>query len=126
MVQPGRVDCRPPDTCGLRQGLLAGFALPDSHQLGFQRDDTAVTLKQTATQLARLNGWLRLQSSVTDDSEYPVSPGFATGKNRAIAEDQGKSYKGEFYKLMLQARGDTRISPRWVYVLTIDCQGNGN
>ncbi len=122
-----------------RGELIAGRQTPAGYGKGCSPDspypirtnwvsggDAAVTLKQTATQLARLNGWLRLKSSVTDDSEYPYHLVLQRESNRAIVEDREKSYKGEFYKLMLQARGDTRVSPRSVYVLTIDCQGNGN
>ncbi len=45
--------------------------------------------------------------------------------DHAAAEDKAKSYRGDGYQMMLQARGDTRASSRWVYVLAIDCQGNG-
>jgi hypothetical protein len=87
--------------------------------------DAAVTLKQLAVKLAKLNGWLQLKSSVNSDSDYPYHLALQREKDQAMAEDRGKSYKGDAYQMMLEARGDTRISPRWVYVLAIDCQGNG-
>jgi hypothetical protein len=88
--------------------------------------DAGATLKQLATKLAKLNGWLQLQSSVTgDDSDYPYHLALQRVSNHAAAPDKGPTYKGEAYQMMLQARGDTRTSARWVYVLAIDCQGSG-
>jgi hypothetical protein len=87
--------------------------------------DTASTLKQLANRLAKLNGWLQLQSSVTGDSDYPYHLALQREGDHTTAEDKGKSYRGDGYQMMLQARGDTRTGPRWVYVLAIDCQGNG-
>jgi hypothetical protein len=87
--------------------------------------DAAATLKQLAAKLAKLNGWLQLQSSVTGDSDYPYHLALQRVSDHAVAEDKGQTYKGDVYQMMLQARGDTRTSPRWVYVLAIDCQGNG-
>jgi hypothetical protein len=88
--------------------------------------DAGATLKQLASKLAKLNGWLQLQSSVTgDDSDYPYHLALQRISDHATAEDKGPTYKGEAYQMMLQARGDTRTSARWVYVLAIDCQGSG-
>ncbi len=86
---------------------------------------TAAELKQLAAKLAKLNGWLQLQSSVTADLDYPYHLALQRETDLAIAEDKGSSYKGDLYQFVLQARGDTRTSSRWVYVLAIDCQGNG-
>ena len=87
--------------------------------------DAAATMKDLAVKLAKLNGWLQLQSSVSDDSDYPYHLALQRAGDGVIAEDKGPSYKGELYQMMLQARGDTRTASRWVYVLAIDCQGKG-
>ncbi len=121
-----------------RGELIAGRQTPAGYGKGCSPDspypirtnwvsagDTAATLKQLAARLAKLNGWLQLQSSVTGDSDYPYHLALQRETDRVIVEDKGQSYKGDGYQMMLQARGDTRTSPRWVYVLAIDCQGNG-
>jgi hypothetical protein len=85
----------------------------------------AATIKESAAKLAKLNGWLQLQSNENGDSEYPYHLALQRAADGGIAEDKGPSYQGEHYQLMLQARGDTRNGSRWVYVLAIDCQGKG-
>jgi Caspase domain len=87
--------------------------------------DAAATLKQLAAKLAKLHGWLELQSSVTADSDYPYHLALQRVSDGVAAEDKGSTYKGDSYQMMLQARGDTRTGGRWVYVLAIDCQGSG-
>jgi Caspase domain len=87
--------------------------------------DEAATLKQLAAKLAKLHGWLELQSSVTADSDYPYHLALQRISDRVVAEDKGPTYKGDSYQMTLQARGDTRTGARWVYVLAIDCQGSG-
>jgi Caspase domain len=122
-----------------RGELIAGRQTPAGYGNGCSPDspypirtdwipasDAATTLKQSALKLAKLNGWLQLQSSVTgDDSDYPYHLALQRAGDTVIAEDKGKTYKGDKYQMILQARGDTRTSPRWVYVLAIDCQGKG-
>ncbi len=56
---------------------------------------------------------------------YPYHLALQRESDRVIAEDKGPSYQGDRYQMLLQARGDTRTSSRWVYVLAIDCQGTG-
>jgi hypothetical protein len=87
--------------------------------------EAAATMKESAAKLAKLNGWLQLQSNENGDSEYPYHLALQRTADGGIAEDKGPSYKGELYQLTLQARGDTRNGSRWVYVLAIDCQGKG-
>jgi hypothetical protein len=89
-------------------------------------EDTAANLKQLAAKLSKLNGWIQLlQSGASRDSQYPYHLALQRQSDQAIVEDKGKTYKGEHYQMVLQARGDTRTDPRWVYVLSIDCQGKG-
>ena len=87
--------------------------------------DGAGALPQLAAKLAKLHGWLELQSSVTADSDYPYHLALQRISDRTVPEDKGSTYKGDSYRMMLQARGDTRSGARWVYVLAIDCQGGG-
>jgi hypothetical protein len=86
--------------------------------------DTAITLKQLAAKLAKLNGWLLLPRA-TGDSDYPYHLALQRESDNVLAEDKGQTYQGELYQMLLQARGDTRTSARWVYVLALDCQGTG-
>jgi hypothetical protein len=88
--------------------------------------EAATTMKESAAKLAKLNGWLQLQSNENGDSDYPYHLALQRTTDGGIAEDKGPSYKGELYQLILQARGDTRNGSRWVYVLAIDCQGKGD
>ena len=87
--------------------------------------NTTATLKETAAKLAKLNGWLQLQSSESGDSDYPYHLAMQRKIDKVYIEDKGASHQGESYTLVLQAHGDTRTAPRFVYVLSIDCQGNG-
>jgi hypothetical protein len=87
--------------------------------------DAATTMKESAAKLAKLNGWLQLQSNENGDSEYPYHLALQRTTDGGFAEDKGPSYKGDLYQLTLQARGETRNGSRWVYVLAIDCQGMG-
>jgi len=96
---------------------------------------TSRTLTEYADRLARMRSWL----------ELPVPPGGAneafpyrlalkrseTGANdkvgdKAIIQD-GTVYGGESYDLVLRAEGKiTVFTPRrWVYVLAIECSGEG-
>lgn len=89
--------------------------------------DGAPSLRQLAVNLARLNGWLQLaQSGAAGDSDYPYHLALRREADQAMAEDKAQSRQGDVYQMMLQARGDTRTDPRWIYVLAIDCQGKGD
>jgi hypothetical protein len=87
--------------------------------------DAADNLKQSADKLARLNFWLHLQSDENGDSDYPYHLGVQRLSDKALAEDRAASHKGEQYQLTLEAKGDTRTEPRFVYILDVDCQGSG-
>jgi hypothetical protein len=89
--------------------------------------DTVATLTQFAARLAKLNGWIQLlQSGAAGGSGYPYHLSLQREADSSIAEDKGRTHAGDVYQIMLQARGDTRTDPRWVYVLAIDCQGKGD
>jgi Caspase domain len=121
-----------------RADFIAGRQTPTGYGKGCSPDspypirtnwisggDVPATLKQLASKLAKLHGWLELQSDVTADSDYPYHLALQRISDRVLAEDKGPTYKGDTYQMMLQARGDTRTDARWVYVLAIDCQGSG-
>ena len=56
--------------------------------------DAAATIRDLAVKLAKLNGWLQLQSSVSDDSDYPYHLALQRAGDGVIAEDKEPSYKG--------------------------------
>jgi hypothetical protein len=82
-------------------------------------------LTNSAVKLAKLNGWLHLDSS-GGQTGYPLRLAL-----RRVSEEQfvrdGKTYDGEKYELWLvsKARDYEGATPRWVYVLGIDCTGKG-
>ncbi|MGB7134620.1 MAG: hypothetical protein WBD46_05005, partial [Acidobacteriaceae bacterium] len=82
------------------------------------------TLNHDATQLAKVHGWLELANSPADGStgEY-YSLELVSGSGAAIGGDQ-PARAGDLMKMTLQAHGEIR-ERRWVYVLDIDCHGQG-
>ena len=94
-----------------------GDTLPDN--------EPAQSLTDAAVKLAKLNGWLKLQSAVTGATSFPYSLGLQRASDKRPAEDGGNTYKGELYNLTLNGSIDAVTTPRWVYVLGIDCQGSG-
>jgi hypothetical protein len=91
----------------------------------FSGADAAESLKQSADELAKLNHWLTLQSAENSSSGYPYHLALQRVGDGAFVEDKDASHEGEDYLFVLQAKGDTRTESRFVYVLSIDCQGNG-
>jgi hypothetical protein len=82
-------------------------------------------LTESAIQLARLNGWLQIASSSLSgqtDFAYRLHLRSLSGNEDVL--DGGKTYVGK-YGLWLEGNPKTVMSPRWVYVLEIDCQGKG-
>jgi Caspase domain len=90
-----------------------------------QGNDPAQSLSDSAVKLAKLNGWLKLQSSVTGTKSFPYTLGLQRTSDNQPAEDGGKTYKDELYTFTLNGSIDAQTTPRWVYVLSIDCQGTG-
>ncbi len=83
-------------------------------------------LTTSALLLARLNGWLHLESTVTGAQSFPYTLGLRRIADGQFAADGGKTYRDERYSFTLNGSADTiGVEPRWVYVLGIDCQGNG-
>jgi hypothetical protein len=124
-----------------RGELIAGRQTPAGYGNGCSADspypirtewasgvDTVATLTQFAAGLAKLNGWVQLLQSgaAGGGSDYPYHLSLLREADSTTAEDKGKTHADDVYQIMLQARGDTRADPRWVYVLAIDCQGKGD
>jgi hypothetical protein len=84
------------------------------------------SLTDAAVKLAKLNGWLKLQSSVTGATSFPYTLGLQRASDGEFAENGGKTYKNDLYNLTLNGSIDAVTKPRWVYVLAIDCQGTGS
>ena len=92
------------------------------------------TLSDSAVQLARLNGWLHLESSsLGGQADFPYRLALRRAPEKGVAEKQatdvaegGKTYQKGDYELWLVGNAKTTASPRWVYVLGIDCQGKGS
>jgi hypothetical protein len=86
----------------------------------------SVGLTTSALLLARLNGWLHLESTVTGAQSFPYTLGLKRIADSQFAADGGKTYQGERYSFTLNGSANTiDAEPRWVYVLGIDCQGKG-
>jgi caspase domain-containing protein len=88
--------------------------------------DPATGLTTAAAKLAKLNGWLNLESSVDGSSDFPYTLGLQRVSDKKFASNNGDTYKDERYTLTLNGSIDAITTPRWVYVLDIDCQGNGD
>lgn len=85
-----------------------------------------IPLTDFAVQLARLNGWLHLQTaSLGGQVDFPYRLGLRRVGENADLADNGDTYQGE-YELSLIATRHAAATPRWVYVLVIDCQGKGS
>jgi len=85
----------------------------------------ASRLNDAAAKLAKLNGWLNLQSEVTGAQDFPYTLALVRANDSTPAADGGSTYAGERYTLALNGSVDAVTQPRWVYVLGLDCQGSG-
>jgi hypothetical protein len=75
--------------------------------------------------LAKVHGWLELADSPADastDNFFSLALLPSTGSN-AVATDQ-PVHQGDLLKMALQS-SDRVVERRWVYVLDIDCHGQG-
>jgi hypothetical protein len=87
--------------------------------------DSAGKLNDYASRLAKLAGWLRLPSSpgASDDDYYHL--GFMRVADQSLLGDHQPVRQGDSLKLVLTASSRI-LEKRWVYVLDIDCHGEGN
>ncbi len=87
--------------------------------------DAAGKLNDYAARLAKLAGWLRLPSTpgASDDDYYHL--GFMRVTDQTLLGEGQSVQQGESLKLVLTS--STRVlQKRWVYILDIDCHGEGN
>jgi hypothetical protein len=83
-------------------------------------------LTGSAVQLARLNGWLNLESSsLSGQADFPYRLGLRSMPGGPEIADGDATYQGD-YEMDLIAAGGGPAASRWVYVLGIDCQGKGS
>jgi hypothetical protein len=87
------------------------------------------TLTDSAIQLARLNGWLHLDSSALGgQAAFPYRLALRRVPEKPENQDVvdgGNTYQKGNYELLLVGKANATVTPRWVYVLGIDCQGKG-
>jgi hypothetical protein len=88
--------------------------------------DTMEALTEAGIKLAKLNGWLTLQSTSVEATPFSYTLAMQRLSDKKMAADGGATYGNERYGMMLTNDGSRYVGlPRWVYVLGIDCQGNG-
>jgi hypothetical protein len=115
--------CSPTSAFPLRTNWVP---LADDQKTALTPDDDPVTqLTVAAQRLAKLNGWLTLQTTATDADPFGYSLGLQRVSDKKLVADNGPLYKGERYSLVLNGSKDYAGHPRWVYVLGLDCQGSG-
>ncbi|HEY6490415.1 MAG: caspase family protein [Terracidiphilus sp.] len=87
--------------------------------------DAAGKLNDYAERLAKLAGWLRLPSSpgASDDDFYHLD--FMRASDQTLLGDHALVRQGDRLKLVLASTSRV-LDKRWVYVLDIDCHGDGN
>jgi hypothetical protein len=90
-------------------------------------DQPAALLNERAGRLAKLNAWLHLQNAV-DANPFPyrlVLTRVSSNGSKTVIRDGDVTHEGLQYQIALVGDPDNRAGARWVYVLGIDCQGNG-
>jgi len=115
------VGCSPNSPYPLRTNwvpMQAGTSDPDA-------PTTASLLNDAAVKLAKLNGWLKLQSAVTGSQDFPYALTLVRTSDQKPAEDGSQTHENEEFSLALKQLAATYPKPRWVYVLGIDCEGSG-
>lgn len=88
-------------------------------------DAASAKLNNYASLLAKVHGWLELANSPATGSgdEYYSLTLLPSGANAPLAANQ-TTHQGDLLKMAL-ASEDRVIDRRWVYVLDIDCHGQG-
>jgi hypothetical protein len=87
--------------------------------------DPVAQLEQSAQRLAKLNGWLTLQTTATDSDPFAYTLGLQRVSDKKPANDGDLTHRDDRYSLVLNGSRDYAGRSRWVYVLGIDCQGSG-
>jgi hypothetical protein len=96
------------------------ITIPDTSTI----DQGAASLNRYASLLAKVHGWLEMANSPADASHAAwYSLTMIPSSGEALTADK-PLHQGDLLKMGLQARGDI-TEKRWVYVLDIDCHGQG-
>ena len=88
-------------------------------------DDASTKLNNYASLLAKVHGWLQLADSPADastDDYYSLALLSSNGSSPLPADQP--AHQGDQLKMALQSSSRV-IDRRWVYVLDIDCHGQG-
>jgi len=88
-------------------------------------EESSAALNKYASLLAKVHGWLELADSPADASTagyYTLAMLHASGETPLAANQLVR--QGDLLKLALQSE-DRVIEKRWVYILDIDCHGQG-
>lgn len=88
--------------------------------------DAALALSNLSSRLAKIHAWLNLPTPAIEDTRFPYRLSLRRISDGAFVSD-APVHEGETYQLLLKTDGPILqyISPRWVYVLDIDCSGQG-
>jgi hypothetical protein len=96
------------------------IAIPDTSAI----DPGAASLNRYASLLAKVHGWLEMANTPADASHATwYSLAMIPSSGEALTADK-PLHQGDLLKMGLQARGEV-TDKRWVYVLDIDCHGQG-
>jgi hypothetical protein len=103
----------------------SSFPLRTDWILSAAANSTGQALTDLAVQLARLNGWLHLESSsLSGQTGFPYQLVLRRLPEQQDVSEGGFTYPGK-YEMDLVATSHSSASPRWVYILGISCQGQG-
>jgi hypothetical protein len=87
-------------------------------------DAMSAALNKYAVKIAKLNGWLLLQSSpLSKHQQFPYALVLRAVNGGPDIGPNGITHPGEYDLYLVGKQGDD-AAPQWVYVLSIDCQGN--
>jgi hypothetical protein len=81
-------------------------------------------LTKSATELAKLYGWLNLGTSLGAQTDFAYKLKLRRANGTQDNDDGDQTFRGT-YQLRLVNDTRRKVDPRWVYVLSIDCQGKG-
>jgi hypothetical protein len=90
-------------------------------------DQPAASLNERADRLVKLNAWLHLQNAI-DANPFPYRLMLArvnSDGSKTVVQDGEGTHEGSQYQIALVGNPNNRAGARWIYVLGIDCQGNG-
>ena len=92
-------------------------------QHGTAAEDASGELEVYALRLAKVDGWLQVAGAAGAGSAFQLAISQEQNGRLLGLDEPVKAGESLFLSLVAKAKVE---SPRWVYVLDIDCQGNGN